>query len=91
MKNEQKIKKIADKVFDEPHTNVSFYNMAIEIGTKVAQWKDEQYNEEKKDLISLVNMLLVDEQHEYIIKGVKIVAPNKKIAIKIYNLLNPKK
>lgn len=28
------------------------------------------------------------EQHEYIIKGVKIVAPNKKIAIKIYNFLN---
>lgn len=31
------------------------------------------------------------EQHEYIIKGVKIVAPNKKVAIKIYNFLNPKK
>lgn len=68
MTNEQKIKKIADKIFDEPHTNVSFYNMAIEIGTKVAQWKDEQYNEEKKELISLVNMLPVDDHNQTIIE-----------------------
>lgn len=67
MTNEQKIKNIADKVF-ESGTNASFYNMAIEIATKVAQWKDEQYNEEKKELISLVNMLPVDDHNQTIIE-----------------------
>ena len=34
---------------------------------KMAEWKDEQYAEEKKELIGLVKMLRVDETNQTII------------------------
>ena len=37
----------------------------------IAQWKDEQYNEEKKELLGLVNMLSVDEHNQTIIEDLK--------------------
>ena len=38
---------------------------------EMAQWKDEQYNEEKKELLVLVNMLSVDEHNQTIIEDLK--------------------
>jgi hypothetical protein len=40
------------------------YNAALEM----AKWKDEQFNEEKKELFSLVEMLPVDEHNQTIIE-----------------------
>ena len=67
MTNEKKVKKIADKIF-ESCTNVSFYDMAIEIGTNVAEWKDEQFNEERKDLLCLVKMIPINGTNQTIIE-----------------------
>lgn len=37
----------------------------------IAQWKDEQFDEEKKELLGLVNMLYVDEHNQTIIEDLK--------------------
>ena len=37
----------------------------------MSKWKDEQYNEEKKELLGLVNMLPIDETNQTIIKDLK--------------------
>ena len=40
---------------------------------KMAKWKDEQYQEEKKELLSLVNLLHVDEHNQTIIEDLKAI------------------
>ena len=35
---------------------------------KIAEWKDQQFNEERKELLSLVKMLSVDETNQTIIE-----------------------
>lgn len=40
------------------------YNAALEM----ARWKDEQFNEEKKELLGLVKMLPVDEHNQTIVE-----------------------
>lgn len=37
----------------------------------MAKWKDEQFNEEKKDLLELVNMLECNEKNQTIIEDLK--------------------
>ena len=37
----------------------------------IAKWKDKQYKEEKKELLSLVNLLHVDEYNQTIIEDLK--------------------
>ena len=38
---------------------------------EMAEWKDEQYKEEKKELLSLVNLLHADEHNQTIIEDLK--------------------
>lgn len=38
---------------------------------EMAEWKDEQYKEEKKELLSLVNLLHIDEHNQTIIEDLK--------------------
>ena len=38
---------------------------------QMSKWKDEQYNEEKKELLGLVNMLPIDETNQTIIEDLK--------------------
>lgn len=40
------------------------YNAALEM----ARWKDEQFNEEKKELLGLVKILKVDEHNQTIVE-----------------------
>jgi len=46
---------------------IAAYNAALEM----AEWKDEQFNEEKKDLLELVNMLECNEKNQTIIEDLK--------------------
>lgn len=39
-----------------------------ELLIKAMDWKDKQYNEEKRDLLGLVKMLKIDEQNQTIIE-----------------------
>lgn len=38
------------------------------VGEKMAEWKDEQFEEERKELLGLVKMLPVDERNQSIIE-----------------------
>lgn len=60
--NEQKAKEFATT---EDGNIVSFAYIAA---MRMAQWKDEQYNEEKRELLGLVKMLEIDEQNQTIIE-----------------------
>ena len=51
MNNEEKVKKIVDSVFKSGlNTNRSFYDMAYNSALEMAQWKDEQFNEQLSNL-----------------------------------------
>lgn len=72
MTNEDKIKE-----FIEKETPVSFsveYELLypssslINIAQKMSTWKDEQFTEERKELLGLVKMLPVDETNQTIIE-----------------------
>jgi len=51
---------------DEQRNNI--YNVAKQSALEMAQWKDEQFKEEKKELLGLVKMLKVDEHNQTIIE-----------------------
>lgn len=38
------------------------------VGEKMAEWKDKQFEEERKELLGLVEMLPVDERNQSIIE-----------------------
>lgn len=61
MTNEQKAEKIA-KLWGP--FGAYAYNAAIDM----AEWKDEQFNEERKELLGLVKMLPVNENNQTIIE-----------------------
>ena len=72
MTNEEKAKQIADRVFEAGfNEHISFYDMAKTSAIEIAKWKDEQFNEEKKDLFGLVNMLECNEKNQTIIEDLK--------------------
>lgn len=68
MTTEEKAKEIGRKwCFDNMQSNEAAYKGAF----MMAEWKDSQYAEEKKDLIELVNMLPVNETNQTIIEDLK--------------------
>ena len=74
MTNEEKAKDLTLSLFAK---NFIYFNSisqrkAVEKTlVMMAEWKNEQYNEEKKELIGLVNMLPVDDHNQTIIEDLK--------------------
>lgn len=70
MTNEQKAKEIAENQFSwySDFDDVNSFEECYESAMQMAQWKDEQYNEEKRDLLGLVKMLKIDEHNQTIIE-----------------------
>jgi hypothetical protein len=51
-----------------------YFKTAVKYGASVmAQWKDKQYEEERKDLLGLVNMLPINEKNQTIIEDLKAI------------------
>lgn len=68
MTNEEKAKEIGRKwYFDNMQSNEAAYRGAF----MMAEWKDSQYAEEKKELVGLVNMLPTNENNQTIIEDLK--------------------
>ena len=63
MTNEEKV----DSMLKFFHGSRTLMDLLLEM----AEWKDEQYKEEKKELLSLVNLLHVDEHNQTIIEDLK--------------------
>ena len=70
MNNSEKAKEIAwnDSLYND---NQSCAEQCFIAALQMAKWKDEQFDEEKKDLLGLVNMLSVDEHNQTIIEDLK--------------------
>ena len=66
MTNEEKARELAKKIdWNAFIANDYTLKKCIE---EAMQWKDEQYNEEKRDLLGLVKMLKIDEHNQTIIE-----------------------
>ena len=76
MTNEDKAKEIAtenkmtylEMENDGGVYDVDSFDECEQSAIEMAQWKDEQFNEERKDLLGLVKMLRVDETNQTIIE-----------------------
>lgn len=71
MTNEQKARNIAIHEMRYYGGEFDSYKECRESAIKMAEWKDEQYNEEKKELLGLVNMLKIDETNQTIIEDLQ--------------------
>lgn len=49
------------------------YECGLACALRMAKWKDEQYKEEKKELLGLVNLLHIDEHNQTIIEDLKAI------------------
>lgn len=72
MTDDQKAEIISKKYEDwwateAPDVEKAAYDSAMEM----AEWKDEQYNEEKRELLGLVEMLRIDSSNQTIIEDLK--------------------
>ncbi len=63
MTNKEKV----DSMLKFFHGNRTLGDLLLEM----AEWKDKGYKEEKKSLLSLVNLLHVDEHNQTIIEDLK--------------------
>lgn len=75
MTNEEKIEEIisisnTNQVYDIVDFN-ALHESLYEDLMEMAEWKDEQFLEEKKKLLSLVNLLHADEHNQTIIEDLK--------------------
>ena len=72
MNNEDKAEEIArnDALYGDSDNN-SMIDECYIAALEMAQWKDEQFDEEKKELLGLVNMLPIDETNQTIIEDLK--------------------
>lgn len=68
MSNEEMAKRLYRKYRE---TDFARESAAFNAAMEMAKWKDEQYEEEKKDLRSLVDMLPMDEHNQTIIEDLK--------------------
>lgn len=75
MKDEEKAIEIANKekkYYGNPQYEMRDENWSVHECYKSAiqamKWKDEQHNEEKRDLLGLVKMLKIDERNQTIIE-----------------------
>lgn len=64
MTNERRAEKIAKRWGS---FGAYAYNAAIEM----AEWKDQQFAEEKNEILGLVNMLLINENNQTVIEDLK--------------------
>jgi len=64
MTNEQKARELCMAI-EPPY--IDFIQQNYKTALQAMQWKDEQHNEEKRDLLELVKMLKIDEQNQTII------------------------
>lgn len=71
MVNEQKAQEIATKYREyydgSKEADSTSYNSAMEM----AKWKDEEHNECKKDILTLVNLIPCNDGNESIINDIK--------------------
>lgn len=69
--NEQKAQEIAAKYCEyydgSKEADSTSYNSAM----AMAKWKDEEHNECKKDILTLVNLIPCNEENESIINDIK--------------------
>lgn len=71
MNNEEKAKKITDRIFESGfNTNRTFYDMAKNAAMTMAQWKDEQVSSTLSEafncIISCQDHKLSTKEHQYI-------------------------
>lgn len=64
MTNKDKAKELAKQLLADDQNQQPL----IDVLLQMAQWKDEQFQEEKKELLGLVKMLKVDEHNQTIIE-----------------------
>lgn len=64
MTNKEKAKELAGQLLADDQNQQPL----IDVLLQMARWKDEQFNEEKKELLGLVKMLKVDEHNQTIIE-----------------------
>jgi len=69
MTNEEKAQELSEKnkQYHVACSSMECYLSAL----MMAEWKDKQYAEEKKELLSLVKMLPMDETNQTIIEDLK--------------------
>ena len=69
MTNEEKAQELSEKnkQYGVVCSSMECYLSALQM----AEWKDKQYAEEKKELLSLVKMLSMDESNQTIIEDLK--------------------
>lgn len=68
MTNEQKARNIAIHEMRFYGDEFDSYKECRESAIKMAEWKDEQYSEEKNELLELVKMLPVNENNQTIVE-----------------------
>ena len=71
MNNNDKAKEIAQNAKDYFYHDE--YECGLACALRMAKWKDEQYKEEKKELLGLVNLLHIDEHNQTIIEDLKAI------------------
>lgn len=71
MTNEEKSDKIALDKCRYYGGEYDSYKECLDSAIEMAQWKDIQYEEEKKELLELVEMLPIDETNQTIIEDLK--------------------
>ena len=71
MTNKEKAIELALKLEGEIGTSPHSRQAIEETFIEMAEWKDQQYKEEKIELLSLVNLLYVDEHNQTIIEDLK--------------------
>lgn len=64
MTNEEKAREISNNILG----SLEYQCGAEEGAQKMAKWKDEQYTEEKRELLGLVKLIKVDETNQSIIE-----------------------
>lgn len=70
MTNEEKIQQLLNEpCWESKPYLIGMDKIGVEdVMERFAEWKDEQYNEEKRDLLGLVKMLKIDEHNQTIIE-----------------------
>lgn len=71
MMNEEKAIELVKQFQSCINNGVSIDAAVMACLMEMAEWKDEQFNEEKKDLLELVNMLECNEKNQTIIEDLK--------------------
>ena len=68
MNNKEKAKELGKRYSKPCHGVGDCEFEATQSALEMAQWKDEQFQEEKKELLGLVKMIKVDEHNQTIIE-----------------------